>query len=59
MHDTPSYRGSKSSVAFEGVHSTTSSSIADLNYNELFIINTTGVTCTVDLMICLMMFVGN
>ena len=49
MYDIFCFRGSKSSVPFEGVHSITLSfGIADLNYTELFTIHPTGVTCSVN-----------
>ena len=49
MRGTPAYRGSKSSVTFEGIHSVTSSfSIADSNHNKLFMIHLTGATSSVN-----------
>ena len=48
MRGTP-FRGSTSSVTFEGVYSIVSSfGIADLNHKELFTIHPTGGTCSVN-----------
>ena len=58
MHGTPSYKGSASAVTFEGVNSITSSfGLEDSNHSALFTVHPTGVTCFVDFMICLAMFV--
>ena len=49
MHGKPSYRGSTSSLTFEGVHSITNAfSIEDSNHNTLFTVQPTSVTCSVD-----------
>ena len=49
MRGTPSFRGSLSKPAIEGSHAIVSSfSVTDSSHNELFAVNLTRVTCTVD-----------
>ena len=49
MRGTPSYRGSLSGLTLEGSHSiVTSFSITDSSQNELFTVQPTSVTCSVD-----------
>ena len=49
MRGTPSYRGSLSGLTLEGSHSiATSFSITDDSQNELFTVQPTSVTCSVD-----------
>ena len=58
MHGTLSYKGSKSSVTFEGEHYITSSfGLEDSNHNALFTVHPICVTCSVDLVIFRAMFV--